>query len=66
MEEEAIAERLRCATEDDVAAALKGSYVEEIGAVGHDKLLEFFNLMVGQVLGGEHDGDTFVRIPRME
>ncbi len=66
MEEETIAERLRCATEDDVAAALKDSYVEEIGAVGHDKLLEFFNLMVGQILGGEFDGDTFVRIPRME
>jgi hypothetical protein len=48
-------DRLRSATEDDVSEALRGSYVAEIGEVGHDKLLEFYNRMLDRFLGERDD-----------
>lgn len=48
--------QLREATEDDVAEALRNSYVEDVLAgVGQPELLEFFNRMLDQRIGEEDD-----------
>lgn len=48
--------QLREATEDDVAEALRDSYVEDVLAgVGQPELLEFFNRMLDQRIGEEDD-----------
>ena len=49
-------ERLRNATEDDVEAALAGSYVENIGgAVEPAALLEFYHRMLDRLVGERND-----------
>lgn len=49
---------LRAATEADVAAALKGSYIEDtLAGIEHAALLEFWNRMLDRFIGvrGEDD-----------
>lgn len=47
-------DRLRNATEDDVIAALEGSYVEDVlHGIAPDVLLEFFYRMIGVIVGEE-------------
>lgn len=49
-------QKLRQADEDDVAAAIAGSYVEDTFAdTEHAALLEFFNLMLERGLGERDD-----------
>lgn len=49
-------ETLRNATEDDVQAALAGSYVEDVlGHVGPAALLKFWNRMLGRLIGERGD-----------
>lgn len=49
-------DRLREATEDDVEAALKGSYVEEVCAGTEPAaLLEFWNRMLDRFIGERED-----------
>jgi hypothetical protein len=49
-------EQMRNATEDDVTAALKGSYVEDIcGATEPAALLEFFQRMLDRFVGARDD-----------
>jgi len=47
---------LRNATEDDVEAALKGSYIEDVcGNVEPAALLEFWNRMLDRFIGERDD-----------
>ena len=49
-------EQMRHATEDDVEAALKGSYVEDtFAAVERAALLEFWNRMLDRFAGARDD-----------
>jgi len=49
-------QRLREATEDDVEAALTGSYVEEqLAGIERAALLEYFNRMVDLIVGPRDD-----------
>lgn len=48
--------RLRNATEDDVIAAIEGSYVEDVlDGIAPDVLLEFWGLMLNHMSGNQDD-----------
>jgi hypothetical protein len=56
MDQEELVARLRAADEDDVEAALEGSYVEDVFAgVERAALLEFFFRMIGRLVGESDD-----------
>lgn len=54
--DDALIERLRAATEDDVEAALRGSYVEDdFAGVERAKLLELWNRMLDVMISPRDD-----------
>lgn len=50
MTQDAIVQRLRAASAEDVSAAIAGSYVEELAAIDESKLLEFFQRMLDKLV----------------